>query len=108
MEEQELAPFRHRFPVQLRVLPRLLRRRGVLPFHLRAILFPHPRRATPAEVPAPAAEAAVGAVAHPHRAGPAPGDPRPPLPLRRRLPTLLLGARTNRFVNNSKAAPQWG
>src|SRR5258708_947578 len=111
MEEQGLALFRHRFPVQLRVLPRLLQRRGVLPFHLRAILFRHPRRATPAEVPAPAAEAAVGAVAHPLRAGPALGDHRPrrpPLPAQRPLRTHLPADRTNRFGNASKAAPPSG
>ena len=109
MEEPGLAPFRHRLPLQLRVLPRLLRRREVLRFRLRAILFRHPRRATLAEVPAPPAEAAVGAAAHPHRAGPAPGDPRPrrpPLPVQRPRRTHLPAARTNR--NASKAAPKTG
>lgn len=96
MEEPVLAPFRRRLPVQLRVLPRLLRRREVLPFRLRAILFRHPRRATLAEVPAPAAEAAVGAALLPLRAQAARGDHRRrPLRRRRRLRTLLPGARTD-------------
>lgn len=94
MEEPGLAPFRHRLPLQLSVLPPLLRRREVLRFLLRAIPFRHPRRATLAEVPAPPAEAAVGAALLPLRAQAAQGDHRR-RPLRRRLRTLLPGVRTD-------------
>src|SRR5213594_350109 len=95
-------------PPSRRALPWLLRRPEALRLHHRATPSRRPRRAIPAanaEVPAPAAEAAIGAGlllraaatrGGPLRAAAALDDPHL-LHLRRRLRTHLPAARTNRI-----------
>src|SRR2546427_12407406 len=112
LRRPEALRLHHRATPSRRALPWLLRRPEALRLHHRATPSRRPRRAIPAanaEVPAPAAEAAIGAGlllrAAATRGGPlrvaaALDDPHRLLHLRRRLRTHLPAARTNRIGND--------